>query len=106
MVSGPISVMTATFRHINGTMEMEQTAVFSIGQEVVRTKGDYVVGKVGTIVAIDGNRAQVSWKNNTTTKVSFGSLALTSTPYEIKEGSITKDRYGFTKVTNPKYIKL
>lgn len=82
------------------------TTTFNIGQEVVRTKGDYVVGRVGTIISIDGNRAQVQWNNESATKVSFGSLALTLIPYQIKAGSITKDRFGFTKVTNPKYIRL
>ncbi len=56
----------------------------NIGIEVVRTKGDYVVGRVGTIVSIDEtNRAQVAWKGETTTWVSFSALAPTSIPYEI-----------------------
>lgn len=58
---------------------------FQIGQQVVRSKGDYVVGRVGSIVAIDSekNRAQVQWGGETKTWVSFNALALTSTPYEI-----------------------
>lgn len=57
----------------------------TIGQEVVRSKGDYVVGRIGNVVAIDTEkqRAQVDWKGETTTWVSFGSLEPTSTPYEI-----------------------
>lgn len=55
------------------------------GTEVVRSKGDYVVGRVGNVVAIDldKNRAQVCWNGNTATWVSFNALELTSTPYEI-----------------------
>jgi len=57
----------------------------TIGQEVVRSKGDYVVGRIGIIIAIDTekNRAQVSWNGETTTWVSFNALELTSIPYEI-----------------------
>ena len=57
----------------------------TIGQEVVRSKGDYVVGRIGIIIAIDTekNRAQVSWYGQTTTWVSFNALELTSIPYEI-----------------------
>ena len=70
---------------------------FQTGQEVVRTIGDYVVGRVGIIVAIDTekNRAQVEWKGDTKTWVSFKALALTSTPYEIVR----------TPGKNPKYIQ-
>jgi len=68
-----------------------------IGTEVVRSKGDYVVGRIGSVVAIDldKNRAQVYW-NGITTWVSFNALELTSTPYEI-------DR---TTGKWPKYKKL
>lgn len=57
----------------------------TIGQEVVRSKGDYVVGRTGIIVAIDSEkrRAQVQWKGDAKTWVSFVSLELTSQPYEI-----------------------
>jgi hypothetical protein len=57
----------------------------TIGQEVVRSKGDYVVGRVGLVVAIDTekNRAQVEWTGNTKTWVSFNAIELTSNPYEI-----------------------
>lgn len=67
---------------------------FEVGQEVVRTKGDYVVGRTGLIVAIDTekNRAQVDWKPDPKTWVSFNSLELTSIPYKIvrKPGSYPK----------------
>lgn len=56
-----------------------------IEQEVVRSKGDYVVGRVGTVISIDSEkrRAQVKWKGQTTTWVSFDSIEPTSIPYEI-----------------------
>lgn len=62
---------------------METT--FAVGQEVVRAKGDYVVGRVGTVVALDlsKSRAQVDWAGDTKTWVSFSALALTLTPYTI-----------------------
>jgi hypothetical protein len=56
-----------------------------IGQQVVRSKGDYVVGRVGEVVAKDEikNRAQVAWGGNTKTWVSVKSLEPTFIPYEI-----------------------
>ena len=79
------------------------TANFQIGQEVVRSKGDYVVGRIGNVVAIDldKNRAQVYW-NGITTWVSFTSIELTSIPYEII-APYKKDKYTWT---NPKYKRL
>lgn len=56
---------------------------FEIGQDVIRIKGDYVVGRTGLIVNIVGERAQVQWKGETTTWVTFSSIALTSIPYKI-----------------------
>lgn len=57
--------------------------------EVVRSKGDYVVGRVGKIVAIDKvkNRAQVQWYNAPTTWVSFNAIEPTASPYTIVPGS-------------------
>jgi len=57
----------------------------TIGTEVVRSKGDYVVGRTGLIVAIDldKNRAQVAWKGETKTWVSFKAIEPTSIPYKI-----------------------
>ena len=80
------------------------TSKFEIGQEVVRSKGDYVVGRIGNVVSIDleKNKAQVSWNGNTTTWVSFNSLELTSIPYEII-APYQKDKYTWT---NPKYKRL
>jgi len=72
----------------------------TIGQEVVRAKGDYVVGRVGNIIAIDAekNRAQVSWGS----WVSFTVIEPTSIPYQIL-APYKKDKYTWT---NPKYIRL
>jgi hypothetical protein len=76
---------------------------FIIGNEVVRSKGDYVVGRVGTIIAIDDEkqRAQVEWNHDPKSWVSFKSLELTSIPYEIIE-PYQKDKYTWT---NPKYVR-
>ena len=41
----------------------------TIGQEVTRTAGDYVVGRKGIIVAIKGERVQVAWYGETKTWV-------------------------------------
>lgn len=51
---------------------------FEIGQNVIRTKGDYVVGRKGTIIEIDSekNRARVNWIGNTKTWVSFKVIEL------------------------------
>lgn len=80
------------------------THKFEIGQEVVRSKGDYVVGRVGKVIAIDSekNRAQVEWYSDPKTWVSFSSLELTSTPYEI----IPMSSQGPFKPMWPKYKKL
>jgi len=82
------------------------TTKFNIGQEVVRTKGDYVVGRVGIIIAIENNRVQVKWDGNGTSKVSLNSIELTSIPYEIKPATEKKDRFGHYVFTNPKYVRL
>jgi hypothetical protein len=75
-----------------------------IGTEVVRSKGDYVVGRVGKVIAIDTekNRAQVEWNTAPKSWVSFTSLELTSIPYEIIK-PYQKDKYTWT---NPKYKRL
>jgi hypothetical protein len=71
----------------------------SIGLEVVRAKGDYVVGRVGIIEEIDiqKNRVKVSWG----TWVSISVVEPTSIPYEIIEGY--QKNYTWT---NPKYRTL
>jgi hypothetical protein len=77
--------------------------VIKIGDEVVRSKGDYVVGCVGLILEIDTlkKRAKVNWDKSTTTWVSFNSLELVSIPYEI-----IPFHYKNKKAVNPKYIKI
>ena len=59
----------------------------TIGQEVVRSKGDYVVGRIGNIVAIniEKNRSQVQWNGNTKTWVSISAIEPTSIPYTISK---------------------
>jgi len=76
----------------------------TIGLEVVRAKGDYVVGRVGKVIAIDTekNRAQVSWGS----WVSFNAIEPTSIPYEIKPATESKDRFGYLKLTHPKYVRI
>jgi len=71
----------------------------TIGLEVVRSKGDYVVGRVGKVIAIDAEkgRAQVSWGS----WVSFAVIEPTSIPYEITQPIQHK-----FKTTWPKYRKL
>ena len=78
------------------------TTKFEIGQEVVRTKGDYVVGRTGRILDLDltKGRAQVQW--GTKSWVSFNSIELISIPYKIIP-SHTNKKGNFVY---PKYIKL
>ncbi len=75
-----------------------------IGQEVVRSKGDYTVGRIGNVVAIDleKNKAQVSWNIHNKTWVSINAIELTSIPYEIIT-TIPKDKY---TNTFPKYKRI
>tara|TARA_R110000868_G_scaffold410222_1_gene697678 strand:+ start:86 stop:310 length:225 start_codon:yes stop_codon:yes gene_type:complete len=56
----------------------------TIGLEVVRSKGDYVVGSIGTVIAIDTekNRAQVNWKGSKTW-VTVEAIEPTSIPYKM-----------------------
>ena len=76
----------------------------TIGAEVVRSKGDYVVGRIGTIIAIDSdkNRAQVDWHSADKSWVKFDSLELTSIPFEI----IPAHAINKYKWTWPKYKKI
>lgn len=80
---------------------------FEVGQEVVRSKGDYVVGRVGKIIAIVGeNRAQVEWYKDPKSKVSFDSLELTSIPYEITKGYELRKNGVYIKWVHGKYKRL
>jgi hypothetical protein len=68
----------------------------TIGTEVVRSKGDYVVGRRGIVIAIDTekNRAQVSWHHETKTWVKIEAIEPTSIPYEILPARPTCQRTG------------
>lgn len=61
---------------------------FEIGNEVVRSKGDYVVGRIGVIIELDeiNERARVDWKGNPKTWVKYDVIEKTEIPYEIKPG--------------------
>ena len=61
----------------------------TIGQEVVRATGDYVVGRIGTIIALDTdkNRAQVQWNGENATWVSLSAIEPTAIPYKFVKGS-------------------
>lgn len=58
---------------------------FIIGDQVIRSKGDYVVGRVGKIIEIDSlnGRARVEWEGNPRTWVKFDVIELASIPCEI-----------------------
>ena len=79
-------------------------ANIQIGLEVVRSKGDYVVGRIGKVVAIDfdKNRAQVQWNHENKTWVSFSVIEPTSIPYEI----IPAKQISRFKWANRKYAKI
>ena len=75
-----------------------------LNERVVRSKGDYVVGRTGTVIAIDSEkrRANVDWDKAPKSWVSFDSLEPISIPYEIEPSRTEKVR-GVTKRINPKY---
>ena len=58
---------------------------FLIGDQVIRSKGDYVVGRVGKIIEIDSlnRRARVEWEGSPRTWVKFDVIELASIPCEI-----------------------
>lgn len=76
----------------------------SIGLEVVRSKGDYVVGRIGNIIEIDSEklRVNVDWHFANKSWVSINSVEPTSKPYEIIPSRM-KDKY--TQVW-PKYKSI
>ena len=81
----------------------------TIGTRVVRSKGDYVVGRCGSILEInaDTNRATVDWDAAAKSQVNFNSLELENEPYKIIEGHDVKDARGkWLKFVNSKYVKL
>lgn len=81
---------------------------FTIGQEVVRSKGDYVVGRTGIILEWVGeNKCQVQWNGkHGKSKVSIDVIEPVSDPYEIIPGKNIFDNKGrYIKHTYPKYVK-
>ena len=61
----------------------------TIGLEVVRSKGDYVVGRIGNIIEIDLEkmRVNVNWKFANKSWVSINSVEPTSIPYQIDKNT-------------------
>ncbi len=77
-----------------------------IGLEVVRSKGDYVVGNVGKIEAIDleKGRVQVGWNtSHCKTWVKVEVIEPTTISYKITEYSYNKKS---GRHSHPKYIKI
>lgn len=58
-----------------------------IGTRVVRSKGDYVVGRVGTVVTVDTEKERllVAWDGENKSWVNVTVVELESVPYEILE---------------------
>jgi hypothetical protein len=67
-----------------------------IGQQVVRSKGDYVVGRIGEIIDKDEikNRVRVAWVGENRTWVSVNSIEPTFIPYEIIPAQFDKNGRG------------
>jgi hypothetical protein len=77
-----------------------------IGQEVVRTKGQDMVGAIGTILSIDNakNKVSVDW-GHITTSLNSNSVEPTSIPYKIQEAK-NYIHNGVYKIQYQKYIAL
>lgn len=58
-----------------------------IGLNVVRSKGDYVVGNIGSVIEIDyaHSRARVQWKESSRTWVKVDVIEDANIPYRIDE---------------------
>ena len=84
-------------------MELQK---FSVGQEVVRSKGEYVVGRLGVILSIENEKAKVNWQGCKISQVAISAIEPVAIPYEIIPAAEIKDKFGFYKFVNPKYIKL
>lgn len=74
-----------------------------IGQQVVRSKGDYVVGRIGEVIEKDevNQRVRVAWAGETKTWVSVNSVEPTFIPYEITP--IYENKKG--RAIWPKYVR-
>lgn len=68
---------------------------------VVRSKGDYVVGRTGRIVDIDedNRRVRVAWEGFNKTWVKVECVELHSIPYRIEFSAHSRNLY-------PQYVKL
>lgn len=72
--------------------------------EVVRSKGDYVVGRIGNIIDLDNEkgRVRVDWRGLNKTWVKIDCIEPANIPYEI----IPAKYNAFNKrIAWPKYIK-
>ena len=74
-----------------------------VGLKVVRSKGDYVVGRVGVIVELsdDMSRVRVSWENYNTTWVKLEVIEDAAIPYEIV--TYTTRKQGLGEWQMPRY---
>lgn len=79
----------------------------TIDLEVVRSKGDYVVGRIGNVKNINlaKARAQVAWKNNSKSWVAFDSIEPTSIPYVIVHTSTEENDRRYEKGKRPIWPK-
>lgn len=76
---------------------MEKSDV-KIGVKVVRSKGDYVVGRVGNIIAIlENDRVQVDWGKDGKSKVNIKVIELESIPYRIIDEPVGRDNKYYPK---------
>jgi hypothetical protein len=71
-----------------------------IDQEVIRTKGDYVVGRKGRVIEIDTekNRVRVNWYGNTKTWVSLNVIEATEEevkPYTVMYHGVEVEAINF-----------
>ena len=74
-----------------------------IGLKVVRSKGDYVVGRLGTIVEIVEGRARVDWEEAPKSMVKADVIEDASKPYGFTE--YKRDRRT-GRISYPKYFLL
>jgi hypothetical protein len=74
-----------------------------IGLIVVRSKGDYVVGRLGAIVEIVEGRARVEWEGAPKSMVKADVIEDAATPYGFTEFKYDR-RTG--RKTYPKYYTL
>ena len=97
------TALSLTYKPTTKPPTMKNT---TIGTEVVRSKGDYVIGRTGIVIGIDTekNRAQVQWHNADKSWVKMEVIEPTSIPYEILEPKPMCRRTG--RMFNPTYRRL